>query len=161
VVGILVGVPIAMWLANYGLSIQEKARQADERARLQRGLKSVGAAISDNSDRLRKLSDALRAGQAPYDVALDVSAWDVSKQEIIPFLQGAEMKRRIAYHFTRAESVRRLAALLLDQAVGVASALGTAAQTRTSLSSHLQAESDELSREARQLADDIGKLVSR
>jgi len=161
VTGILIGVPIALGLAHYGLSIQERARQADERARLQRGLTSVAVAVNNNSDRLRQLSDLLRADRTPFDVVLDVSAWDVSKQEIIPFLQDAEMQRRIAHHFTRTESVRRLVALLFEQSVGVASALGSSAQTRKALISYLQAESDDLSREARQLAEDITKLVGR
>lgn len=161
VVGILFGVPIALGLAHYGVSIQEGARQADERARLQRGLKSLVVAVRHNADRLRHLSESLRDGRVPYDAALDVSAWDVSKQEIIPFLQDAEVQRRIAHHFTRAESVRKLAVLLLDQSVGVASALGGSAQTRKALSSHLQDESGNLSREAGQLADDIAKLVGR
>src|SRR5262249_39188955 len=161
VAGILVGVPIALGLSHYGLSIQEGARQADERARLQRGLKSLTVAVRQNSERLRQLSDQLRGGQVPFDVALDVSAWDVSKQEILPFLQDAEMQRRIAHHFTRAESVRRLAALLLQQSGRVASALGGSTQTRKALSSHLQSESDELSREAQQLADDIARVAGR
>jgi hypothetical protein len=75
VVGILIGVPIALGLAHYGLSIQERARQADERARLQRGLKSLAVAVRHNSDRLRHLSDQLRADRVPFDVALDVSAF--------------------------------------------------------------------------------------
>ncbi len=161
VVGILIGVPIALGLAHYGLSIQERSRQADERARLQRGLTSLTVALRHNADRLRQLSDQLRSDRVPFDVALDVSAWDVSKQEIIPFLQDAEMQRRIAHHFTRTESVRRLAVLLLDQSVGVASALGGSAQTRKALSSHLQAESDDLSHDAGQLADDIAKVAGR
>jgi len=160
-VSILIGVPIALGLAHYGLSIQERARQADDRARLQRGLKSLAVAVRHNADRLRDMSESLRGDQVPFDVALDVSAWDVSKQEIIPFLQDAEMQRRIAHHFSRAESMRRLAVLLLDQSVGVASALRGSAQTRKALSSHLQGESGSLSREARQLADDIARVAER
>lgn len=162
VVGILLAAGIALGLAHYGLSIQEGKRQVDERARLERGLRSLTVAVRHNADRLRHLSDQLRGGRVPYDVALDVSAWDVSKQEIIPFLQDAEMHRRIAHHFTRTESVRRLAVLLLDQSIGVASALGASgAQTRKRLSSYLQVESDDLSGEAGKLADDIAKLAGR
>jgi len=57
---ILIGVPIALGLAHYGLSIQERARQADDRARLQRGLKSLAVAVRHNADRLRDLSESLR-----------------------------------------------------------------------------------------------------
>jgi hypothetical protein len=161
IAGIVIGVPIALWLTHYGASIQERARQAVELARLQRGLQSLATAVRHNAEGLRLFSGALQKNQVPFDIGLDVSAWDVSKQEIIPFLQDAEMQRRIAHHFTRIESLRRSAALLLEQSFGVASALQGAAQTRKALSAHLQGQSDSLSHEADQLANDIERVSKR
>ncbi len=161
VIGILVGVPIALYLTHYGVSIQEKAHQADERVRMHRGLESLAVAVRENAKILQHLSESVRENRVPFDVALDVTAWDVSKQEIIPFLHDAEMQRRIAHHFTRTESARRLFLLLLDQYVGVASALTGSVQFRKDLRSHLQREAENLSREADRLADDIAKVLGR
>jgi hypothetical protein len=161
IVGVVVGVPIALWLAHYGALIQERARQAEDRSRLHRGLQSLSTAMRHNTDRLRHLSEVLQKDQVPLDVGLDVSAWEVSKQEIIPFLHDADMQRRIAYHFTRTEALRQLAALLLDQYVGVTSALVNAPQNRQALRNHMQRETDNLYREAEELANDISKVSTR
>jgi hypothetical protein len=161
IVGVVIGVPIALWLAHYGALIQEPARQAEERARLQRGLQSLATAVRHNTERLRHLSETLQKDQVPFDVGLDVSAWEVSKQEITPFLQDADMQRRIAYHFTRTESLRRLAALLLDQYVGVTSVLVNAPQNRQALRNRMQSETDNLYREPEGLANDISKVSAR
>lgn len=161
IVGIIVGVPIALWLAHYALAIQERARHAEERARLARGLESLAFAMRHNLDRLRHLTSSLEKDQIPFDVALDVTAWDVSKQEIIPFLQDAGLQREIGHHFTRLESIRRLTALLLEQSTGVASALRGSQQVRKTLSEHLRKEAQDLSREAEALAMRIEDVLSR
>jgi hypothetical protein len=49
-----------------------------------------------------------------FDSSLDTGAWDASRDEIVPFLHHPELQRRIAFHFSRLESLRRLTMVHLD-----------------------------------------------
>lgn len=160
VIGIVIGVPVALWLAHYGAAIQEHARRTEEEGRLERALLSVAVAVRHNAERTRSLAESLQLHQVPFDAGVDISAWEATKHEIVPLLKDAELQRRIAHHFTRIETIRRLATLLLDQSVGVASALQDAPRVREALRTHLLNEAQAVSKEADALAGEIARRVS-
>lgn len=161
VVGIVIGVPIALWINSQAASVGERTRVEQERERLQRGLTVVLAAIDFNRERLQEFNAVLPNDQVPFDVGLDVSAWDVSRDEIVPFLKNPDLQRRLAYHFSQFGTLARLSTLYLDQVVGVASALQGADRTRTALRNHLLKKIHELLDESQRLIQEVQATRSK
>jgi hypothetical protein len=154
-VGVIVGVPIALWLNKLAGGAAERRQSAEQRARLRKGLQGLLAAFCHNRQRLQVLIETLTHDKAPFDPALDTAAWEASREEIVPCLQSPDLQRRIAFHFSRLSSVSRLCSVYLDLAAGVASAIGGVENTRSALRNHLVATAEELLAQTRQLAQEV------
>ena len=144
IMAIVIGIPIALWLTRYQQAVQERVQQTEQMDRLRNALTTVAGSIEFNRGQLDQLAKNLAGDRAPFEAGLDLSAWDASKTEIIPFLRDAELQRRIGHHFERLASVARLTNLYLDQVAGVQSALQSSAQTGIALRNHLQEVTSEL-----------------
>jgi hypothetical protein len=92
-------------------------------------------------------------------LAVDYSAWDAVKSEIIPFLHDPELRRKLAYHFSRTEAVNRLNDLYLNYSAGIGSAVGGSEQTRTALRAYLLQNLSALETEAGELIAKIKPLT--
>ncbi len=158
-VGVIVGVPIALWLNSLSGRAAGRARKAEEHARLRTGLLAVLAALAHNRGRLGALLDVLQKHEALFDVTLDTAAWEASRDEIVPFLRSADLHRRVAFHFDRLRSLARLCSLYLDMIAGVASALGGVEKTRGALRDHLIATSRELLAQTDSIHAEISALL--
>jgi hypothetical protein len=161
ILGIVFGVPIGLALNRYALFIGEKRSRIREGERLRIALQSVGAALEFNRGRLSLFLRALRNDAVRLDPALDVSTWDVVKEQIVPLLDDPELPRRLAYHFDRLASLARLNALYLDAVVGMASTLSSASQTRGLLQENLISLADGLTAETVTLVDEVKKAEGR
>jgi hypothetical protein len=155
VAGIVIGLPFALWLNSYTESIGQQAKQSEERQRLNDGLVAVRAAIDFNRTQLQQFAKNLESHVVPFDLGLDVSAWDVSKAEIVPHMRDPDLQRRLAYHFSGLAALTRLNGLYLDQTVGVPSALGGSDNTRATLRTSLLARTRQLIEEAQALAQEV------
>ena len=158
--GIILGVPIALWLNRHMGGVAERNLRADESERLKNRLEVIRATLTHNRQKLLYLDQVLQQDSATFDVGLDLVAWEACRDEIIPFLKNPDLRRRIALYFGRLATVARLSALYLDQAVGVVSALGGVATTRTALKNHLLAFCQQLLTESEQLRTEIERVES-
>jgi len=154
-IGVIVGLPIALWLNKLAGGAAERRRLSDRRATLRKGLCGLLAALAHNRQRLEVLIETLKQNKAPFETALDTAAWEASREEIVPYLESPDLQRRIAFHFGRLQTVTRLCSLYLDLAAGVASVIGGVENTRNALRNHLVGTSTELLAQIEQLNSDI------
>lgn len=137
VAGVVIGVPIALWLNARGGKAVDQKRMADERLRLRRGLDAVVLSLKHNESLLGELIASVKNKHDVYDTGLNLSAWEACHEQIVPYLKDAELSRRIAYHFERLAGVARLVAIYLNLGVGVASAVGGSQKTRETLAANI------------------------
>ena len=137
VAGVVIGVPIALWLNARGGKAVDKKRIADECAKLKHGLDAVVLSLKHNESLLGELIASVENKREVYDTGLNLSAWEACREQIVPYLKDAELSRRIAYHFERLAGVSRLVAMYLNLGVGVASALGGSQKTRETLAANI------------------------
>lgn len=154
VVGLLLGIPFGLWLDRQVKKSEGALRRKDEAARLGRSLLALQAAIKHNRERFKQLATALANSRASFDPALDHSAWEACRPEIVPLLRDADFQRRLAFHFSRVRHFSRLNALHVDLTAGVASAVGGVTKTRNSLREYLAALVSELDAEAASLSEE-------
>ncbi|MBF6989294.1 hypothetical protein [Cupriavidus sp. IK-TO18] len=145
--GVIAGVPVALWLNRLSIRQANARLRAGELEHLRVGLEAVLTAFNHNRPRIRALLE-MPTDQFPLDLELDTSAWEVSRDQIVPVLREADLQRRIAYHFDRLQSLARLSALYLETVTGVTSALSGIEQKRAFLRQYIVSMSRDLLDEA-------------
>jgi hypothetical protein len=151
--GVVVGVPIALWVNRAALRATIRREESLSRDRLRSGLESVLAALSHNKNQLGALAARFGQDRPPFEASVDASAWDESREEVVPFLKVPDLQRRIAWHFSRLKSVLRLNALYVELAVGLG--MRATPNTLNAGSADLRAF---LTREIRELLAEIDAL---
>ncbi len=158
-VGVILGVPTALWLNAQAGRTANARRETENRERLENGLRAIVAALSYNRERVKSCLATLTNNQALFDVGLDAGAWETSRDEITPVLSNPELHRRIALHFVRLATLNRLSSMYLDMVAGIASALGGVDQTRDALRLYLISISNELLNDSGALEIEIKKIL--
>lgn len=155
VIGLLLGLPLALWTDRRITARSEKRQRVEERKRLVESLDTLARALSFNRGRLKELTQSLSNNRAPFDPALDYSAWDAVKSEIIQHLHNPALQQRVAFHFSRMEAVTRLSDLYLNYVAGIGAAIGGSEQTSASLRGYLVKTLTQLDVEAEQIIQAI------
>jgi hypothetical protein len=151
VLGVFIGLPLAMW-ANRKLAERgEQRRQREEEIQLANALEVVAHALTHNRGRFEFLSVVLADTHATFDPALDYSAWEATRGEIAPLLRNSELQQRLAYHFARIRALTDLHKDYLNYFVGIAGTLAGAevAKSRprdvlTEIQAELDADAEQL-----------------
>lgn len=157
VIGVVVGLPIALWINAKSNKTAIANRRADDSAALRHGILALLEGFVHNQKQLRTLIVTLAENKALFDLGLDTSAWDISKEQIVPLLKKPELARRVAFHFSTLIAQSRLSNLYLDQVAGVAAAIGGVEQTRAGLKAYLASKSTQLLTEGELLQNELKK----
>ncbi len=97
--GLVVGLPLALWTNRWIVTHGERLKSHEEQARLDRALSVLAGALKFNRTKFVIVSKVLDEGNASLDIGVDYSAWDASRSEVTPYLGDPELQQRIAYHF--------------------------------------------------------------
>ena len=135
--GLLLGLPLALWTNRIITSLQDRQNQKDKSQRLNNALQIIKATLTENQTRLSITVSALNNGEVQLDTQLDVSAWDAVKDDLSEYLHDPDLKKRIAYHFSRLNTMSKLNSMYLDLSVGIGSALTGNEQTKLALKNNL------------------------
>jgi hypothetical protein len=152
VIGVVIGVPIALWIHHRALMHREERRRASDRDEVAHAVDVLTLALEANRPRLQRLAQAVAQHQALYDSGLDASAWDAVQPFLTSDLGSSAIRPRLAYHFSRVAAVRGLSDLLMRYTVGAESVFDGAPQLRQQLHAAIGSAATELDREAGELA---------
>jgi hypothetical protein len=160
VLGIVLGVPAALWINSKTTEYGEKREHAQEELRLTQALETLDQALALNTKKLHQAALDFKGQQVPFEIAVDRSAWDAVKFEIIQVLHDPELQQQLAFHFARLDTLAHLNEMYLDLAIGVPSALQSAAKTRQTLRGYLESLSIELKNESSTLSAKVKSILT-
>ena len=124
---------------------QDNQKQKEQKLRLENALKIIRQTLTENNARLQITVATINSGKVQFDIQLDISAWDAVKDDIAEHLHDPNLKKRIAYHFSRLNTMAKLNGMYLDFSAGIGAALGGVETTRDALKSNLLATAGFLS----------------
>jgi hypothetical protein len=159
IIGVVVGLPVALWLNRLSQRSADASRHDQEQEQLRHGLISVMDALAHNQKQLERLVSTLESNQAMFDVGLDVAAWEAARDQIVPVLRNPELQRRIAFHFSRLGTLTRLCSMYLDLVAGIGATVSGVEKTREALKNHLVAISNKLLSEAETMHGEVKNLA--
>jgi hypothetical protein len=132
VAGVILGLPVALWLNRRALEHGERIRTAGERTRVADALSVMGEVMKLNSSQLDNLIKVLSEDKALFDPSLDTSAWESVRSDISSEVDP-NLRRRLAHHFGRLESLVKLNELYLSFIIGTNASMSSAADTKKKL----------------------------
>jgi hypothetical protein len=159
--GVIIGLPVALWLHRKGHAAIERDRLQGERTRLLRSLEIIDESIAANRPRLERLKAALGAGRVLFDPGLETAAWEAVGSGVCSGLHETALPARLAYHFARLTIVSRLNGLYLNYVVSVGAPPVTAESARDVLKQDLLEAVEDLLKDSDAVVASIGETAGR
>jgi hypothetical protein len=161
ILGVIIGLPAALWINRRVTQEADVQRQASERGAVAHALEILRLALGANKERLERYAKALAESSTLYDTGLDSSSWDALQSELTAELGDPDLRQRLAYHFSRTEAVKKLNDMYLNFSVGVESSMSNAAEVRRALGTALPRAVAELLQESQELMSSIDAARER
>jgi hypothetical protein len=147
-VGVALGLPIAMWVNRLALRGAERTAQKSQAQRVDHALQVLISAMQANAVLLREYAELLAAGKVKWRLALDVSAWEAIKGDFIAELTDPALRQEVAFHFSQLTVLGALNQEYLGFGFGTNASMSGADATRTSIGQNLKTMCNELSARA-------------
>lgn len=157
IVGIAVGLPLALWINRHAMAHGERQRRLNERNAVAHALAVLETAITENRKRLQRFANVLAENKTLFDTGLDAATWEAVQAALTAELRDPDRRQRLAYHFSRLAAVVKLNDLYVRFAVGVESALSGASEAKKGLGATLRQAVSELEGEAPDLVNAISQ----
>ena len=150
-VGVVVGLPIALWVNRLALRGAERTAHKSQAQRVDHALQVLISAMQANGALLREYGDVLAAAKVRWRLGLDVSGWDAIKADFIAELTEPSLRREVAFHFSQLATLTVLNQEYLQFIFGTNASMSGSDATRTSIVDHLKTMCNELSLQAEKL----------
>ncbi len=122
VIGLILGLPIALWTNRWMLAHEQRAEGVEALARLRVGLESIRAAVVSNTRRSKQLVDLLRNNEAILDLGIDTTTWEVNRTDVVPLIRDPALRTRLGHYFERVATACRLGDALVAHNMALAGA---------------------------------------
>jgi hypothetical protein len=106
-VGVVVGVPLALLINRWTYGWQQKRARAAAAQRLATALTVVLESLTWNRDRAKKLGQ-VEESEEILDSGLEVGRWEVVRDQVVAELGDAELQGKLAYFFSQVSALDRL-----------------------------------------------------
>jgi|GEM_PF-3444719 len=160
IIGAFLGFLGAIWTDRLFKINTDREKQLEEKRTVNSSLSTISRALELNHQKMQSLVTSFLNHQAPFDAALDSSAWEAFESEIIQLLHDSSLKQRIAYHFARLERISKLIDMHFDFSIGSSSALTQAQHVQNLLHDHLIPTLNDLVDESFELRKELMEIRS-
>lgn len=150
-VGIIFGLPIALWVNRLALRGVERVALKSQSQRLDHALQVLISAMETNKGILQEYTQILSESKIRWRLGLDVSAWDAIKTDFIGELTDPALRRNLAFHFAQLLFLTNLNQEYLGFAFGTNASMSGSKKTRESISTNLKTLCEELDQHAGEL----------
>jgi hypothetical protein len=150
-VGIVFGLPIALWVNRLALKGAARASLKSQSQRLDHALQILMSAMESNQRILQEYAQVLSESKVRWRLNLDVSAWEAIKTDFIGELTDPSLRRQVAFHFTQLLVLTNLNQEYLGFAFGTNASMSGSERTRESINADLKSMCEELDKRAGEL----------
>lgn len=151
IVGVVLGLPIALWINRLTLKREEHATLQIKTQRLDHALRVLIAAMDVNLALLADYAQELANSKIAWRLNLDVSAWQAIRDDFSAELTDPNLRRQLAFHFTKLKALLALNQEYLSFAFGTNASMSGAEKVRESIKNNMQLMCQELQVQATQL----------
>lgn len=144
VIGIVLGLPFALWINRLALRNAEHSTLSNQVHRLNHALQVLISAMESNQGLLSEYVTVLSESKVSWHLNLDVSAWDTIKTDIIAELTDPDLRRQLAFHFMKLDALRKLNNDYLGFAFGTNASMSGSEKTRESIKGIMESMCEEL-----------------
>jgi len=151
IVGVVLGLPIALWINRLTLKSAEHSTLQLKVQRLEHALRVLIAAMEANLVLLADYAKVLSDSKIAWRLNLDVSAWEAIRDDLAAELTDPDLRRQLAFHFMTLKALRALNQEYLGFAFGTNASMSSAEKVRESIKTNMQLMCQELQAQATQL----------
>jgi len=155
VIGIALGVPVALCLNRKAVELASKQAKAEDDARLKNALVFLVASIDHNVEKLAVFQESLNGNSLVFELGIDVAAWDATQSQITKILGNPDLYRKMALHYSSLENIMRIYISYFDMITGLMSAMTGAEVQREYMRNFLKLRTYQLINEACSLKTEI------
>ena len=142
---------ILLWTDRIIRKQQNKRTDKENKIKLKKAVQMLELTLNENIPRLETLIQTINNQKVAFDPSLDVSVWNVVKNELISHLRDATIQKRTAYHFSKLNSLMRLNSRLLELITGINSAINGTKATKNSLMTTIVREGSFLKKDTEEI----------
>lgn len=150
-VGVALGLPIAMWVNRLALRGAERTARKSQAQRVDHALKVLISAMQANAVLLREYAELLESGMISWRLRLDVSAWEAIKGDFVAELTDPALRQQVAFHFSQLVVLSAINQEFLGFNFGTNASMSGARDTRTQLCQTLKSMCIDLSAQGESL----------
>jgi len=154
-IGVIVGVPVALWLNSIVCRRAERNKKKEERKILRSCLQVISNGLQTNQLKLSEIAGFISSNRSPWNSDLDMASWDTTKNQISILMLPPELHHKIAKHFDRIGALNHLHRMYLDFCIGIQGSMSSAPQTRDSLKAYIIHTIAELTLEGTSLQQEL------
>jgi len=163
--GVLMGIPIALWLDRRTQRQAEQERQREREARMRDVARLLVESLRANAERLQQVATSPRASGVPAFSEVELASWSALRNDAFDLIRSTELKRDLARHFERVariismdEERRRQMVARLYEGPGESQ---EAREHRTWLNTWEEQRLEGLKDRAAEACEEAGKLADR
>lgn len=156
--GLVIGLPIALWTNRIIIKEQNRKQETEDLGRLNNALDIIKKTLIENADKMLDLENTIYGNEVQWETRLDTSAWDAVKNDIIQYLHNPNLQKRIAYHFSRLNTLSQLNSLYLESTTGVTSIITGREQMKEILKNYLITTVGSLLKDQQEILDLLNEL---
>ena len=138
VAGVVLGLPIALWVSRLSLRGSERSSQRSQAQRVHHALQVLISAMKSNCATLREYSEVLASAHLRWHLGLDVSAWGAIQADFIAEITDPALRREVAFHFSQLKTLTFLNQQYLQFNFGTNPSMSEANATRTTIGNDLK-----------------------
>jgi hypothetical protein len=151
VLGLILGLPFALWTNRKIANSENNERQKEIKIIRENALKVLRKALDENCDKLQSNLEQIKNRTIAFDLELDISAWEIVKDDISENLYDLNLKKNLAFHFHRLNSITFISRMYLDHVMGIPATIDGNKNNKEALRNYLIKTIDKLSSEASDL----------
>jgi hypothetical protein len=160
VIGVLLGLPVALWVTRVGVHLAGQAERIDQAARLRRALQVIDKAIDGNHLQLKALGVMTGGDMVMMTPGFSAAAWDAVKSEVIPYLHDPELQGDLATYFSEVEVVIKLNERYVDSKFGMTATLESSETLGKTLQDHLAVRAGATAKASERLRSRLRKRLA-
>jgi hypothetical protein len=156
--GVVLGLPVALWVNRRAMHWSERAKRKEEEGQLRLALGEVRASVDRNRSNAKKLQQAPGSLKLYNYPELDTMTWDAVRADIVNYLEDPSLRSMISRHYAQVAMLERYCEMYIRYSYEMHPSAGDTSAIRGAIQRNLQIHADKVVPRSQEILDSIDKL---